>query len=281
MIADRSWQLRRSPVGALPYFDGWCFLAAMHFLANVGAVTDDYLADPITSCAFGINPPGCPHMKLAQVPGQRSRMRYPVDWDVWHCITEIAGFAGWVVGFDANGNLQTAPQLALLTSTPYRGTFTTADIADSTDPAFLLTIRDQLSIGLDTSPRRTGISFYKSGPNDTPQIAAMLDIDDTMPGFVSTIHGFRETRTEQGNLLNDPQFAAGYAGIALARLALPQVMVEFGTYLLPAIYPLDQCDVEESVMLQGSLRINLEDISQTWSAADPSAFHARLKGRAQ
>ena len=72
VIADRSWQLRRSPVGALPYFDGWCFLAAMHFLANVGAITDDYLGGEITSCAFGINPPGCPHMRLAQVAGQRS-----------------------------------------------------------------------------------------------------------------------------------------------------------------------------------------------------------------
>ena len=71
VIAVRSWQLRRSPVGPLPYFDGWCFLAAMHFLANVGAVTDDYLGGQLTSCAFGINPPGCPHMRLAQVAGQR------------------------------------------------------------------------------------------------------------------------------------------------------------------------------------------------------------------
>ena len=82
VIADRSWQLRRSPVGALPYFDGWCFLAAMRFLANVGAITDDYLGGQLTSCAFGINPPGCPHMKLAQVPGQRSRIQFPVDYDV-------------------------------------------------------------------------------------------------------------------------------------------------------------------------------------------------------
>ena len=108
-----------------------------------------------------------------------------------------------------------------------------------------MTIRDQLAVSMDTSPRRTGMSLYSSGPNDTPVIAASLDIDDTLPGFVSTIHGFRENRTEMGKLLSDPQFAATYAGTVLARLALPQVMVEFGTYFLPAIYPLDQCGVGE------------------------------------
>ena len=220
-------------------------------------------------------------MKLSQVDGAPSRVRFPVEYDVWSALTKIVGFAGWVLGFDANGVMQTAPQLSLIYSTPYRGTFTTTDIADSTDPSYLLTIRDQLSISMDTSPRQTGLALYGVDNAGRPQVVATLDIDDTTPGFVSTIQGFRQPRTQQANLLNDPQFAASYAGTTLARLALPQVMVEFGTYFLPAIYPLDQCDVDESVMLQGSVRVNVEDISQTWNAADPSAFHARIKGRAQ
>ena len=128
--------------------------------------------------------------------------------------------------------------------------FGTADIADPSDPAYLMTIRDRLTIGMDTSPRRTAVAFYGMDSQGRPTTAAMLELDSSMPGFTAAVHGFREPRINQSNLLNDPQFAAQVAANALYRMALPQYTLEFGTYFLPALYPLDQCDVEEDVMLR-------------------------------
>jgi len=281
VIADKSWQLRRSPVGALPYLDGWCFLAAIHFLANVAGIVDGFIADPIVACAFGANPPGCPHVKLGQVPGRPSRMAFPVDYDAWHAITEIAGFVNWVIGFDTAGVLRAAAQDGLLASTPFRGTFGTADIGDPADPAFLLTIRDKLAVALDTEQRRTGIAYYGLGAQGQPHLSALLNVDDTLPFFVRDVHGYRQPRTDGANLLNDPNFAAQAASAYLQRLILPQYTAEFGSYYLPALFPLDQCDVDDPVTLGGACRMNVTEVSQTWAVANPAHLESRIKGRIQ
>jgi len=142
---DRSKKLKEQYAVNLPFFDGWCHLAAMYYLARYAGLADDefYLyQDPVTGngttiaslltgnsqimqggCFEGhVNQSFTPnqqgissdylHMRLPMaliMAGDSPNYAFQMGTPIWSCMEEIRSFSNWYMYFNNWGNLVYGP----------------------------------------------------------------------------------------------------------------------------------------------------------------------------
>jgi hypothetical protein len=267
VIEDRTWPLRTTPCGAMPYFDGWCWHSAIAFLALAGGILPDFIDPAFFSCDFGPNPPNCPHFKLPVGTGLNPRVYFQADRPYWDAIMEIAGMVHGVIGFTEGDDTTPATLTAMpyypgVTMTPNRGTITVYDY-DYGEPGWLMTFLGSLKVGIDTADRRTGVALFGIDPATNLIQGSFANLAD-LPGydpdtgipysqFTDLVQGFPYPAVNISSYNVDPAYTALFSIFAMLKLRMPTLKADWTTYYHPASYILDQYTLVNDVALPDGL----------------------------
>lgn len=270
VVEDRSWQLRRVSCGILPYFDEWCYMAAVRFILNHAGITNDWIDSDIfngfCTCDYGPNPDGCPHYKLPVGTGANPKMDFSPTTKYFQCIMEIAGMVHEIMWFDQSGMFRRNPYYPGVYNAPYRGTFGQQDSSDPTDIGFCMGLYDKLELEIDTTDQRTVVQARGINPSTHQPYGALANVDDLIPGFTDEIHGFRDPLIMVSRLYDDPVAMNTMVEAALQKCMVPNALVNSGHMFLTTMSILDQYSVqEEGFVINGAINLSLEDFRARWS----------------
>lgn len=260
---DRSFPLRRRRCGVQPPQDGWCVNASIRYWAQLGGVTDEWLAY-IPNCRTGPGPLGCNHPLLPIGTGSRPRMKADYREFIWSQMNRIRQMYRYILGFDRYGFLRFEPYDP--TNGDFYGVFTLVPEFTGAGDSYLNELTAGIEVTASVQDVRSEVTLIGINPGDdwSPIIAHVQNPDVVYNLASPAFLGFPDPWVEVDPIFTNLAFMRAFAEIMIAQTSIPTVSSDFGGYLQPNMHLFDRFGLSEPVTI-GDAEMYASSLTHTYA----------------